>query len=112
MKCVNIKASERSAQFDCPHCGVDGVIDDASIVELWAHFSGQVTCPPPQGCNQQYEIPAIEEVAMLRAGADSEPEVEQETEATGEGVAPAEPTEDSKSTDAKEPENEEATECW
>ena len=107
MKCINIKAGEGSIQFDCPHCGVDAEIEDDTIGELWAHFSGQVTCPPPQGCNQQYEIPAIEEVAMLRAGVDSEPEVEQETEATGEGVAPAEPTEDSKSADAKEPEEEE-----
>ena len=44
---------------------------------------------------------------MLRAGADSKPEVEQETETTGEGVAPAEPTEDSELADAKEPEEEE-----
>ena len=106
MKCVNIKASEGSTQFDCPHCGVDAEIDDDTIGELWAHFSGQVTCPPPQGCNKQYEIPTIEEVEMLRASG-GVPEAVPETQPTGEGVAPAEPTEDSKLADAKEPEEEE-----
>ena len=115
MKCVNIKTSEGSAQFDCPHCGVEGVIDDASIVELWAHFSGQVTCPPPQGCNQQYEIPTIEEVEKLRAGTGVEPEAVQETQPanteTGEEVASPEATENSESTDPQEPEEEEEPEA-
>lgn len=109
MKCINIKAGKGSIQFDCPHCGVDAEIDDDTIGELWAHFSGQVTCPPPQGCNMQFEIPAIEEVKKLRAGADSEPEVEQETEVNGEGVTPTKPTENSKLADAKEPEEEDSS---
>ena len=109
MKCINIKAGKGSIQFDCPHCGVDAEIDDDTIGELWTHFSGQVTCPPPQGCNMQFEIPTIEEVKKLRAGADSKPEVEQETEVNGEGVAPAEPTEDSKLADVKEPEEEDSS---
>ena len=106
MKCVNIKTSEGLIQFDCPDCGVEGVMDDATIAVYWADYSGQTTCPPPQGCNQQYEIPTIEEVEKLRASG-GVPEAVPETQPTGEGVAPAEPTEDSKSTDAKEPENEE-----
>jgi hypothetical protein len=114
MKCVNIKTSEGSAQFDCPHCGVEGVIDDASIVELWAHFSGQVTCPPPQGCNQQYEIPTIEEVEQLRASG-GVPEVAPQSQpadsGTGEEVASPGTTGDSESTDTKEPEEEEEPEA-
>ena len=109
MKCINIKAGKGSIQFDCPHCGVDAEIDDDTIGELWTHFSGQVTCPPPQGCNMQFEIPAIEEVKKLRAGADSEPVVEQETGVNGEGVAPTEPTEDSKLADTKELEEEDSS---
>ena len=114
MKCVNIKTSEGSAQFDCPHCGVEGVIDDASIVELWAHFSGQVTCPPPQGCNQQYEIPTIEEVEQLRASGgvpEAAPQTQPADSGTGEEVASPETTEDSESTDTKEPEEEEEPEA-
>ena len=91
------------------------MIDDASIVELWAHFSGQVTCPPPQGCNQQYEILTIEEVEQLRAGAGVEPEAAQETQptdsGTGEEVASPETTGESESTDTKEPEEEEEPEA-
>ena len=109
MKCINIKAGKGSIQFDCPHCGVDAEIDDDTIGELWTHFSGQVTCPPPHGCNMQFEIPTIEEVKKLRAGTDSEPEVEQETEVNGEGVAPTKPTENSKLADTKEPEEEDSS---
>ncbi len=110
MKCINIKTSEESAQFDCPHCGVDAEIDDAAIVELWANFSGQVTCPPPQGCNMQYEIPTAEEIEELRTGIGNKPDAAQETQPTGTEVTPTETTEDRKSTDTKEPEEEEESE--
>ena len=104
MKCVNIRTSEESAIFDCPHCGVDAEIDDATVSELWANFSGLVTCPPPQGCNLQYEIPTTEEIASLRIGI--EPKAMQETQPVDTGVVPTGTTEDSKSTDTKESEEE------
>ena len=110
MKCVNIKTSEESAQFDCPHCGVEGVMDDATIAVFWADYSGQTTCPPPQGCNQQYEIPTIEEVEQLRASGgvpEAAPQTQPTDSGTGEEVASPEATGDSESTDTKEPEEEE-----
>ena len=89
---------------------MDAEIDDATIILHWTSFSGQVTCPPPQGCNKQYEIPTVEEVAKLRAGAGSEPEAAQETQPTDagpdKGIASSKTTEDSESTDTKEPEEE------
>ena len=87
MKSINIRTSEGSTQFDCPHCGVDAEIDDAAIVELWTNFSGIVTCPPPQGCNKQYEIPTIEEVEQLRASGgvpEAVPETQPSDAGTGE----------------------------
>ena len=115
MKCVNIRTNNGTVQFDWPHCGVDAEIDDATMGELWTNFSGQVTCPPPQGCNQQYEIPTIEEVEKLRAGTGVEPEAVQETQPanteTGEEVASPEATENSESTDPQEPEEEEEPEA-
>ena len=114
MKCVNIKTSEESAQFDCPHCGVEGVIDDATIAVVWADYSGQTTCPLPEGCNQQYEIPTIEEVEQLRASAgvpEAAPQTQPTDAGTGEEVAPPEATENSESTDPQEPEEEEEPEA-
>jgi hypothetical protein len=110
MKSINIRTSEGSAQFDCPHCGVDAEINDDAIVELWTHFSGIVTCPPPQGCNKQYEIPTIEEVVKLRASGgmpEAVPETQPSDAGTNEEVTSPETTEGSESADAKESEEEE-----
>jgi len=67
MKCVNIRTTEGTVLFDCPHCGLEAVIEDASMLEVWADYQGMVTCPIPTGCNQQYEIPTTEEVEASRA---------------------------------------------
>lgn len=106
MKCINIKAGKGSIQFDCPHCGVDAEIDDDTIGELWTHFSGQVTCPPPQGCNKQYEIPTIEEIEKLRASG-GVPETQPSDARGDEEVTSPETTEGSESDNVKEPEEEE-----
>ena len=114
MKCVNIKTSEGLIPLDCPHCGVEGVMDDATIAVYWADYSGQTTCPPPQGCNQQYEIPTIEEVEQFTASGvvpEAAPQTQPADTGAGEEVAPPETTGDSESTDTKEPEGEEEPEA-
>lgn len=107
MKCVNIRTTAETILFDCPHCGLEAVIEDASMLEYWTDYEGKVTCPVPQGCNMQYEIPTAEEVAASRsAGAaptEVDPSIEPATapEATeADGAAPA--TETTGESDAAE----------
>jgi len=67
MKCVNIRTTAETILFDCPHCGLEAVIEDSSMLEYWTDYEGKVTCPVPQGCNMQYEIPTAEEVTASRS---------------------------------------------
>jgi len=72
MKCANIRTTAETILFDCPHCGLEAVIEDSSMLEYWTNYEGKVTCPVPQGCNMEYEIPTAEEVETSRTvGAES-----------------------------------------
>lgn len=97
MKCVNMRATAESILFDCPHCDLEAVIEDPTLADLWEHYEGKVTCPVPQGCNMQYEIPTAEEVLALRAGGAPTPidlpaEAPTEETATGESAGQGEAT--------------------
>ena len=89
MKCVNIRTTAETILFDCPHCGLEAVIEDSSMLEYWTDYEGKVTCPVPQGCNMEYEIPTAEEVTASRS---VDPAIEPTT-ATGsteaDGTTPA-----------------------
>ena len=76
MKCVNIRTTAETILFDCPHCGLEAEIEDSSMLEYWTNYEGKVTCPVPQGCNMQYEIPTAEEVASSRTAGAAPTEVE------------------------------------
>lgn len=89
MKCVNIRTTAETILFDCPHCGLEAVIEDSSMLEYWTDYEGKVTCPVPQGCNMQYEIPTAEEVTASRS-VDPAIEPTTATESTeADGATPA-----------------------
>ena len=88
MKCVNIRTTAETILFDCPHCGLEAVIEDASMLEYWTDYEGKVTCPVPQGCNMQYEIPTAEEVEASRTAGTAPPAEEPIAESPPEAAAP------------------------
>ena len=67
MNCKNARLEGEMIRFDCPSCGVDADLDEATLDKLWLEYQGQVTCPLPQGCNTQYTIPTKTELDGLRA---------------------------------------------
>ena len=69
MNCKNARLEGEMIRFDCPSCGVDADLDEATLDKLWLEYQGQVTCPLPQGCNTQYTIPSKTELDVLRAAA-------------------------------------------
>ena len=69
MNCKNARLEGEMIRFDCPSCGVDADLDEATLDKLWLEYQGQVTCPLPQGCNTQYTIPTKTELDVLRAAA-------------------------------------------
>ena len=69
MNCKNARLEGEMIRFDCPSCGVDADLDEATLDKLWLEYQGQVTCPLPRGCNTQYTIPSKTELDVLRAAA-------------------------------------------
>lgn len=63
MKSVNVRWEDDLIRFDCPHCGVDGEVDEATLRAVWAmDGKGVVTCPVPNGCQAEYILPTLEEL--------------------------------------------------
>lgn len=73
MKCVNIRIDSGLTQFECPHCGLHGELDDELIELLWAKSSGQVPCPLPNGCGKRYGIPSAAEIQRHKSTAGTIP---------------------------------------
>ena len=67
--CVNIRLNGELIQFDCPNCGVDAEINEETLNQIRSSFDGAVTCPPPEGCNTVYKVPAEEVVQDLKGRA-------------------------------------------
>jgi len=92
MNCKNARLEGEMIRFDCPSCGVDADLDEATLDELWMDFQGQVTCPLPQGCNEQYTVPSRQDLESLRAsGATSTPTQETDSSSTEPEATPSEP---------------------
>jgi hypothetical protein len=67
MKCANVRTEEGMVLFDCPHCGLDAEVDEATLAGLWEQSpDGHFPCPVPQGCGKTYVLPTLEEVATRK----------------------------------------------
>ncbi len=68
MKSVNVRWEDELVRFDCPHCGVDGEVDEETLRAIWAaDGAGMMTCPEPDGCQKQYILPTLEELDAHKA---------------------------------------------
>ncbi len=107
MNCKNARLEGEMIRFDCPSCGVDADLDEATLDKLWLEYQGQVTCPLPQGCNTQYTIPSKTELDVLRAAAAAAAMgLTTEIEPDG-GTEPSEPSDEAAESDLEaEPEPE------
>ena len=72
MNSVNVRWEDELIRFDCPHCGVDGEVDEATLRAVWAiDGEGIVTCPEPNGCQMKYILPTLEELDAHKASIQS-----------------------------------------
>ena len=70
LKCANVRVEEEMVLFDCPHCGLDAEVDEPTLAGLWEQSpEGKFQCPEPEGCDKEYVLPTLDEVASRKAAA-------------------------------------------
>ncbi len=68
MKCVNARWEDEVFRFDCPHCGVDAEVDEATLREFWERDArGFLVCPGPEGCGLEYILPTVAEAEIMKS---------------------------------------------